>query len=64
VIGSDIYSTIRNGTTVDLDAYASLTSGGRARFYEISLLQGRATSQGSFALRNQVTGIAIPLNRL
>ena len=46
MIGSDIYSTIRRGTTVDLDAYASLTVGGRARFYEISLLQGRATSQG------------------
>ncbi len=63
-IGSDIYSTIRNGTTVDLRGLASLTVGGRSRLYRISLLQGRAKSRGAFRPRNQVTGIAIPLNQL
>ena len=63
-IGSDIYSTIRNGTTVDVAGFASLTVGGRSAFYEIDLLQGRATSNGVFSSRNQVTGIAIPLNQL
>lgn len=63
VVGSDIYSTVRNGSTVDLRAFASLTVGGQSRFYRIDLLQGRASSRGSFASRNQVTAIAIPLNQ-
>ena len=63
-IGFDVYSTIRNGTTVDLDAFASLTVGGQARFYAITLFTGRAESLGSFSSRNQVIAIAIPLNQL
>ncbi len=42
---------------------ASLTVDGRARFYSINLLQGRASLVGSFDSRNQVTGIAIELDR-
>ena len=62
-IGSDIYSTIRNGTTVDVEGFASLTVGGRSGFYSVQLLTGRATAQGQFAWKNQVTAIAIPLNQ-
>jgi len=63
-IGFDIYSVIRNGTTADVRGFASLTVGGASRFYRINLLQGRAGSLGAFSSRNQVTGIAIPLNQL
>ncbi len=63
-IGFDIYSTIREGTTVQVRGLASLTVGGASRFYRINLLQGRAGSLGAFSSSNQVTGIAIPLNQL
>jgi len=63
-IGFDIYSTIREGTTVQVRGLASLTVGGASRFYRINLLQGRARSLGAFSSSNQVTGIAIPLNQL
>ena len=62
-IGSDIYSTIRNGTTVDVEGFASLTAGGRSGFYSVQLLTGRATAQGAFHWKNQVTAIALPLNQ-
>ena len=62
-VGSDIYSTIRNGTTVGVEAYASLTVGGRSRFYSVELFTGNTTSEGSFSRKNQVTAIAIPLNQ-
>ena len=62
-IGSDIYSKVRNGTTVQVSAFASLTVDRRSAFYRINLLQGRATSEGTFSSKNQVTGIAIPLNQ-
>lgn len=64
VVGEDIDSTIRNGTTVDVMGFASLTTGGQSGFDKITLFTGRATSRGAFAARNQVTGIAIPLNQL
>jgi len=64
VVGSDIYSTVRDGSTVRLRGLASLTVGGQSRLYRIDLLKGRANSRGSFAARNQVTAIAIPLNQL
>ncbi len=62
-IGFDVYSALRKDTTVSVRAFASLTMDGRARFYRVNLLQGRATSVGSFSTRNQVTGIAIPLDQ-
>lgn len=62
-VGSDIYSTVRDGTTVRVQGFASLTVGGKSGFYKITLFSGRASSQGSFSSRNQVTAIAIPLNQ-
>ena len=61
--GFDIYSTIRGGTTVRVQGFASLTVNGKSGFYEVNLLQGRADSRGSFAPRNAVTGIAVPLSQ-
>jgi uncharacterized protein DUF4394 len=63
VIGFDIYSSIRKGTTVDVRGFASVTVGGSSQFYKINILQGRASLRGVFSFRNQVTGIAIPLNQ-
>jgi hypothetical protein len=62
-VGADIYSTVRGGTTVRVQGFASLTVNGRSGFYSVNLLQGRADSRGSFAPRNVVTGIAVPLNQ-
>ena len=62
-VGADIYSTIRGGTTVHVQGFASLTVNGQSGFYSVNLLQGRADSRGSFAPRNVVTGIAVPLNQ-
>jgi len=63
-IGFDIYSTIRDNSTVDVRGLASLVTGGQARFYRITLFTGKATLRGTFSSQNQVTGIAIPLNQL
>jgi Domain of unknown function (DUF4394) len=62
-VGFDIYSTVRNGTTVDVKGLAALTVGGQSSLYEITLINGRASSQGAFSPRHQVIGIAIPLNQ-
>ena len=62
-VGFDIYSTVRNGTTVDARGFASLKVGGQTRFFSITLVTGKATPRGAFAPRNQVIGIAIPLNQ-
>ncbi len=64
LVGFDIYSTIRNGSTVDVRGLASLTTGGQARLYRITLFTGKAILRGTFSAPNQVTGIAIPLNQL
>ena len=63
-IGFDIYSTVRNGSTVDVRGLASLVTGGQARFYRVTLFTGKATLRGTFSSQNQVVGIAIPLNQL
>lgn len=63
VVGSDIYSTVRNGTTVGTEAFASLTVGGASGLYRIDLLSGKAKARGLFSNGNAVTGIAIPLNQ-
>ena len=62
-IGFDVYSAIRNGTTMSVRAFASLNVGGIARFYEINLLQGRVAVAGAFDSVNQVTGIAAKLDQ-
>jgi hypothetical protein len=48
---------------VDVRGFASVTVGGSSQFYKINILQGRASLRGVFSFRNQVTGIAIPLNQ-
>jgi hypothetical protein len=62
-VGFDINSTIRNGTTVDVRALASLTAGGQSRLYRVNLFTGKAELVGTFSPQNQVIGIAIPLNQ-
>ena len=63
-IGFDVFSEIRNGTTTGVRAFASLaTADGRTRLFRINLLQGRASQVGSFDRDDQVTGIAIKLDR-
>lgn len=61
--GFDIYSTVRNGTTVDNRAFAALEVGGRSALYEVNLLTGEATSRGQFRSGTTVVDIAIPLNQ-
>ena len=64
-VGFDIYSTIRDGVTVNVQGLASLQmASGASSFYSISLPTGKATSRGAFNARNKVIGIAIPLNQL
>lgn len=62
--GFDIYSTVADGTTVDVEGYATLRVNGSYRLYEITLFTGRATDMGSFFFFNQVFDLAIPLNQL
>jgi hypothetical protein len=63
VAGMDIYSTVRNGRTIDNEALAVLVSGGVARLYEVDLTTGRAVPRGTFAAENPVFDIAIPLGQ-
>ena len=60
-VGFDIYSVVRGGETVALDAYASLNVGGDRRLYSIRLSSGRATV--ARGLEDSVTDIALPLNQ-
>jgi hypothetical protein len=61
VVGFDIFSDLRRGTTEDVTAFASLTVGGYSGLYEINLFTGRASHRGNFDVA--VTDIAIPLDR-
>jgi hypothetical protein len=62
-IGFDIYSKVRNGATVDVEGFASLTVNGRVGFYSIRLFTGKAISRGNFRSEDVVLDIAIPLNQ-
>lgn len=62
--GFDIFSRIKGGTTIGVHAFASLVTNGRARFYKIDLLSGRAWPRGAFRAQDQVVDIAIPLNQV
>ena len=64
--GFDIYSTVRNGVTVEVMGFAALTAAtdGANWFYRITLPTGKAQSRGTFGAGNAVTDIAIPLNQL
>ncbi len=59
-VGFDIYSTLSSsGTTVDNDAFASLTTASGSAFYTVDPLTGTARKVGSF--RVPIVDIAIPL---
>ena len=63
--GFDIYSIVRNNITLDVIAFASLsTSDGKTGLYEITLPTGKAVARGNFGSQNQVVDIAIPLDQL
>ncbi|WP_219815442.1 DUF4394 domain-containing protein [Arthrobacter sp. B0490] len=56
--GFDIYSTIRDGSTVEVMGFATINGS----LYEIALFNGKATSLGTIGV--PVTDLAIPLNQL
>lgn len=63
--GFDIYSTVRNGVTVNVQALASLqVANGPIGLYSVSLPTGKASPRGNFSSQNKVIDIAIPLNQL
>jgi hypothetical protein len=62
-VGFDIYSRLRRGTTVDNDAFASLTVDGRTAFYGVDTLTGRVDRIGRFDSSVQVLDIALPLDQ-
>lgn len=63
--GFDIYSTIRDGVTVEVQALGALqTAAGANGLYSIKLPTGKATLRGNFSSQNKVIDIAIPLNQL
>lgn len=65
VAGFDIYTTVRNGSTVEVQSLASIKlPDGSTGLYSIKLPTGKATARGSFASNLEVTDIAIPLNQL
>ncbi|RJF96491.1 DUF4394 domain-containing protein [Noviherbaspirillum cavernae] len=64
-VGFDIYSTVRDGVTVNVQGLASLHAADSASgLYSINLSTGKASARGSFSSQNKVIGIAIPLNQL
>jgi hypothetical protein len=62
-VAADIYSKVKNGTTVSNTAFAALSSPSTSSFYGVDLLTGRATKTGDFQAANRVVGIAVPLNQ-
>ena len=58
-----IRSTIRNGTTVAVDALAALRVGGVSRLFAVRLSSGQVRPQGDLRQRDHVIGIAIPLDK-
>ena len=64
-VGFDIYSTIRNAVTVNVQSLASLIApSGLVSLYSIHLPTGKATLRGNFKSSDQVMDVAIPLNQL
>jgi len=62
-VSFDIYTTVRNGSSVDVEGFAVLTVGGRSGLYEVTLFNGHAEFEGRFSSSNQLVGFAIPLNQ-
>jgi hypothetical protein len=60
-VGFDIYSAVRKGSTVRIDAFAALTVGGTDALYEVSLFNGRARPLGAIGGKSPIVDIAIPL---
>ncbi|MFG2712003.1 DUF4394 domain-containing protein [Streptomyces goshikiensis] len=58
--GFDIYYDAKAGTN---KGFAAINAGSGYGFYAVNILTGRATSQGMFPVRQQVTDIALPLNQ-
>ncbi len=58
--GFDIYYSPKTGAN---KGFATLSTGGSYRLYEVNILTGRATSRGAFPGQQQVTDIALPLNQ-
>jgi hypothetical protein len=47
----------------DAAGYATLTVGGQATLYQVSLITGRADRVGAFPRGSQVVDLALPLNQ-
>ena len=62
-IGADIYSVVRQGTTVENHAFASVRSGSTSWFTEVDLLTGRVTNRDQFSAGDTVIGLTVPLNQ-
>lgn len=62
-VGADIYSWVRDGVTMKNEGLVSLSANGKTALFTVDLLQGKARAGGLFSAKNQVTGIAIPLNQ-
>lgn len=62
--GFDIYSKVRDGSTVELFGYATLLVDGGYRSYDITLFSGNAEDEGAFPAAVQVFDLAMPLNHL
>ena len=52
-VAADIYSRIKDGTTVSNSAFAALSSPSTSSFYSVDLLTGRATKTGDFQAANR-----------
>ena len=59
--GFDIYSKLRQGKTVAVTGFATLSVRGRTALYQVNLITGEAANLGSFSV--PVTDIAVPLSR-
>lgn len=62
-VAADIYSEVRDGSTVSNSAFAALSGASGSSFYRVDLLTGAASRTGDFAARNRVVGVAFPQNQ-
>ncbi|MET9929873.1 MULTISPECIES: DUF4394 domain-containing protein [unclassified Streptomyces] len=58
--GFDIHYKASNGTN---HGFAALNTGGKQRFYQVNVLNGRADLVGAFPAERQVVDIALPLDQ-
>jgi hypothetical protein len=63
VVAADIYSKVRDGSTVANWAFVSLSDDTGSTFFKVDLLTGRASSLGEFATSVPIVGVAIPTNQ-